>query len=333
MSARRSLSLPIILAIVMIVMLVALTVGWVVLAINGILTQSSGGLYWTLLAVGTTFFVLVVVGVVLYLTLSIKAINLTRRQSNFIDSVTHELKSPIASLKLYLQTLRRRPVNAAEQAEFYQFMLEDVERLDNLINKMLAAARLEKPSSSEELETVDLADLLQECANAVCLRYRAPATTISTQLEPCQVRGRRVDLELIFRNLIDNAVKYANNDEPQVEVSSRLEPEKSTVVVGVSDNGNGIPHRLRRKIFGRFVRLGTELERRQPGTGLGLYIVRTLVDRSKGQIQVTSRDDRSGTSFEVTLPGASANPAAPRSGDSSTVGETTQADQQVRSAV
>ena len=103
MSLRRSLRFPITLAIVMIVLLVVLTIGWVLLNVSGA--------YWTLLSVGTTFTVLLVVGVVLYLVLSIKAINLNRRQSNFIDSVTHELKSPIASMKLYLQTLSRRRVN------------------------------------------------------------------------------------------------------------------------------------------------------------------------------------------------------------------------------
>ncbi len=111
MSARRSLRLPILLAIVMIALLVVLTVGWVLLNVSGRLQdERSSGLYWALLTIGSLFIVLLVVGMVLYLILSIKAINLTRRQSNFIDSVTHELKSPIASMKLYLQTLSRHQV-------------------------------------------------------------------------------------------------------------------------------------------------------------------------------------------------------------------------------
>ncbi len=120
MHPRRSIRLPIALAVVMILMLLALTVGWVVLAVRSALDHSRWApLYWTLLSVGATFFVLTVVGVVLYLMLSIKAINITRRQSNFIDSVTHELKSPIASLKLYLQTLVRQPVSVEEKQRFY----------------------------------------------------------------------------------------------------------------------------------------------------------------------------------------------------------------------
>src|SRR5574340_305367 len=130
-ASRRSLRQPISLAIVMIVLLVALIVGWVLLAVSNALRGTGyAGVYWALLTVGTASMVLLVVGVVLYLVLSIKAINLSRQQSNFIDSVTHELKSPIASMKLYLQTLHRRAVSQQQQADFHRFMLEDLERLD-----------------------------------------------------------------------------------------------------------------------------------------------------------------------------------------------------------
>ena len=115
MFERRSLKWPITLGVIMIVLIVALTVGWILLAVSGMLNEKGPApLYWTLLTVGTTFLVLVLVGVVMYLALSVKEINLNRRQSNFIDAVTHELKSPIASLKLYLQTLHRRQVSAEE---------------------------------------------------------------------------------------------------------------------------------------------------------------------------------------------------------------------------
>src|SRR4029078_2464615 len=112
MFERRSLRLPITLGVVMLVLLVALLVGWILLTIFGALqSEQTAGLYWALLSVGTTSLAFVLFGVVMYLTLSIKTINLTRRQSNFIDSVTHELKSPIASLKLYVQTLSRRQMS------------------------------------------------------------------------------------------------------------------------------------------------------------------------------------------------------------------------------
>lgn len=303
MQTRRSIRLPIALAVVMIVMLVALTVGWVLLAVRSAFTDSDlSGLYWALLSVGSTFFALIVVGVVIYLTLSIKAINITRRQSNFIDSVTHELKSPIASLKLYLQTLTRRQVSQEEQAEFYRSMLEDVDRLDQLINHVLDAARLDKPRQDTVQPVVRLDVLLESCAEEVCQRHRVPSRTIQLELKPSSVRALQVDLELIFRNLLDNAVKYAG-DPPSVRVTlTKSDPDRLTV--RVTDNGRGIPTKYRGKVFGRFVRLGTELEREKPGLGLGLFIARTLVARLRGRIRIRETGAGSGTTFEVTLPGA-----------------------------
>ncbi len=296
---RRSLSLPITLAVVMIVLLVLLTVGWVILTARQI--TESAGVYVTLVAGGALFFVLVVVGVVFYLTLSIKAINITRRQSNFIDSVTHELKSPIASLKLYLQTLTRRDVPEKEQQEFLRFMLEDVDRLDDLINHVLDAARLDREGFSSQTEEVELSELLRACAEEVCLRHRCSPEVAELNLQSCYARGERVDLKLIFRNLLDNAIKYGA-EPPQVQVQL-AELFNGRIVVRISDNGEGIPIRFRQKIFSRFVRLGAELEREKTGTGLGLYIVRTLVNKLGGKIRVRGREKESGTVFEVTLPG------------------------------
>jgi signal transduction histidine kinase len=131
--------------------------------------------------------------------------------------------------------------------------------------------------------------------------YRVPPATVRVDVEPCIVRARRIDLSIIFRNLIDNAVKYAG-PQPQVEVTLGPGPGGQAVIC-ISDNGRGIPPRMRRKIFRRFVRLGLELEREKPGTGLGLYIVRTLVRRLRGRIQVRDRRSGPGSTFEVQLPG------------------------------
>jgi two-component system, OmpR family, phosphate regulon sensor histidine kinase PhoR len=294
---RRSLRLPIILAIVMIALLVVLTVGW---SLMPVFRGKLPGWFWAIFVLGATFLVVLLFGVVAYLVLSIKAINLTRRQSNFIDSVTHELKSPITSMKLYLQTLRSREVGPPEQADFYRFMLEDVERLDHLINQMLDAGRLESASVDGEAEDVDLAGLLHNCAEEVCLSYRLPRETVRIEAEPTVVRARRTDLRMIFRNLLDNAVKYAGA-EPEVAVTLGPAADGGTLT-RVADNGCGIPPALRRKIFGRFVRIGYELERERPGTGLGLYIVRTLLKRLKGRIRVRDRPGGPGTVFEVYLP-------------------------------
>lgn len=307
MFERRSLRWPIILGVTMIVLLVALAVGWVLLAVFGAMEhENMAPFYWTVLSVGAVFLVIVVVGVVLYLILVVKTIGLNQRQSNFIDSVTHELKSPLASLKLYLQTLNRRPVPLEQQADFLRYMLDDVERLDQLINQLLDAARLDRRPAEREIEDVELGSLLRECVEAVCLRYRVPEESISLQLEPCVVRAAQVDLDMIFRNLIDNAVKYADDDHPRVEVTLRMTSNGQRAEVRVADNGRGIPPKARRLIFRRFFRLGSELERDKPGTGLGLYIVGVLVRRLKGRVRVLDRGTQPGTVFEVQLAGRAA---------------------------
>ncbi len=304
MSLRPPLQRPILLAVIMLMLLGVLTVGWVLLNVFRALDKpSTAGWHWASLVVGSTFILLLVVGVVLYLMLSLKAINLSRRQSNFIDSVTHELKSPLASMKLYLQTLDRHEVSAAQRETFHRFIREDIERLDRLINHILDAGRLDSGRADGETQDVAMAQLLKGCGDSVCLRYHLPPTTIQWELAPCAARAGLVDLELIFRNLLYNAVKYAGAD-PQVQVTLRAS-SNGMAIVRIADNGQGIAPKLRRKAFGRFVRLGNELEREKPGTGLGLYIVRTVVRKLRGRIRVLDRDQGGGTVFEVQLPASS----------------------------
>lgn len=302
MFERKSLKLPITLGVIMIILIVTLVVGWVLLTTFVATSSQESGFYWALLSVGSVFFGLVLVGVVIYLTLSIKAVNLTRRQSNFIDSVTHELKSPIASLKLYLQTLDKHEVSEEERRKFLNFMMDDVERLDTLINHVLDAGYIKRNDDLTLVETIDLSELLKQCAQIVLLRYRVPADTIELDLEPCRIRGERIDLVMIFRNLIDNAVKYANNPA-KVTVSLRM--GNNNAIVRIEDNGPGIPKEHRPHVFGRFVRLGSELQREKPGTGLGLHIVKTLLKRVHGKIRILdATTQETGTLFEVKIPGA-----------------------------
>jgi signal transduction histidine kinase len=304
MFERWSLKFPITLGVTMIILIIALIVGWVLLTTVIALQSPQAGFYWGLLSIGTLLLAMVLTGVVLYLTLSVKAINLTRRQSNFIDSVTHELKSPIASLKLYLQTLDIRDVSEEERRTFRQFMMDDVERLDNLITHLLEAGYADKVRSYD-VEAVDLSEIIQQSIRSVTLRYRVDSAAVHTSLQSCLVSTTRVDALMIFRNLIDNAVKYAGQ-KPEVLIDLKLDGDFA--VCRISDNGPGIPRALRRKIFGRFVRLGRELRREKPGTGLGLYIVRTLVRRAGGRVEVLDAPELQlpatdmRTTFEVRLP-------------------------------
>jgi len=306
MFPRRSLGWPITLGVVMILLIVALLIGWVFAAMSAAKVDN----YWyAILAVGATFLGLVLVGVVLYLIISIKEINLNQRQSNFIDSVTHELKSPLASLKLCLQTLSRRQLTEQQLADFHRFMLDNLERLDTLINHMLDAARLEHAKvENADIVDVDISEMLTNSAAIACRRHHAPPEAVVLDLRPAVVRARAIDVEMIFRNLIDNAVKYAGTP-PAVEVDAWPDG-RGHVIVRVADNGPGIPLQYRSKIFRRFFRIGSELERTKTGTGLGLFIVRTLVKRLKGKISVYGRGSQPGTVFEVELPGRGTEEAA-----------------------
>ena len=301
MLERRSLTAPITLGVVMIVLVVILAAVWIlgnVLAATGNL--GSRAVFWVILATGAVLLAGVLAGVIAYLTLTVKAFNLNRRQSNFIDAVTHELKSPIASLKLYLQTMTRRSVDEQQQQDFHRYMLEDVERLDSLINHLLDAARIERGVEPASEEQVRLDQLLTQCGLATCIRYQLPGETVEIDSPEVTVHSQLIQLEILFRNLIDNAVKYGGSP-PHVHVRVKTEADDK-VTISIIDNGAGIPAHQRRKVFGRFFRLGNELERSTPGTGLGLYLVRNVIKAIGGSIRVADRDSGSGTEFEVTLP-------------------------------
>ena len=232
---------------------------------------------------------------IVYLALTVKAIALSQRQSNFIDSVTHELKSPLASLKLYLQTLTRRSVSPEQQADFHRFMLQDVDLLD------AAKTMQRRPAETDDVTPLEPV-LARACAAAVQRHSVAEASVRlrCAEGEDLRARGREADLDIIFRNLLDNAVKYSL-PKPEVEVTAQRAGD-GKVVVRVADNGPGIPIAQRSQVFRRFVRLGSELERSKPGTGLGLFLVRSLVKQLRGKVAVKGRFLDRGTVMEVELP-------------------------------
>ncbi len=273
---------------------VTLMVCWIVL-----LARSTG---WGALIIGVIVFTLILVGLSFYLFLIIKEVRLNQRQANFVDSVTHELKSPIASLKLYLETLEMRTVTDEQRAKFYHVMGEELDRLDHLITQLLEVGRLDAIGAQSEPEDIPLETMLHKCGAAACAHHkRDEATTITYDLHPAVIHARPLVVETVFRNLMDNAIKYAG-DPPSVEVQIRV-TDRGRVLTRIADNGDGVPPELRKRIFGLFFRGGSELTRRQKGTGLGLYIVHTLVRQMKGRVSVHDRPSRSGSVFEVDLPG------------------------------
>lgn len=292
---RRSLHLPITLSVALLTLNVTLMICWIVIL--------SRQFYWGALAVGTVAFSLMIVGISIYLVLTIKEVRLNQRQVNFVDSVTHELKSPIASLKLYLETLRMRKLEDERRDHFLDVMDDELQRLDRLINQLLEVGRLDAIGHETEAEVLLLDELLRESARAAATHHKVTAADVfDLQVEPLKVRARRIVLEMIFRNLLDNAIKYSGNP-PEVRVELR-QTDRGKVLVRVTDNGDGVPQELRKKIFRIFYRGGNELERKTKGTGLGLYIVRTLVATLKGKVSVSTRLNASGSVFEVELPGS-----------------------------
>ena len=192
MEPRRSLGWPILLGVVLIGSILTLGVGWVLVniaaALGSMERNESAVFYWAMLGVGVALLVVVLAGVIVYLALTIKAIALSQRQSNFIDSVTHELKSPLASLKLALQTLGRRPLPAEQQADFHRIMLQDVERLDGLIDHLLDAAKTlqRRPRAAD---ATDVEPVLRGVCTAVAARYGLAPEAVTLACRPPGARA------------------------------------------------------------------------------------------------------------------------------------------------
>ena len=291
---RTRLRLPITLSVVLISLNVSLMICWIVL-----LARQTG---WGALITGVIVFTVILVGLSFYLVLIIKEVRLNQRQANFVDSVTHELKSPIASLKLYLETLEMRTVTEEKRNQFYHVMGEELDRLDHLITQLLEVGRLDAIGAQSEPEEIRLESMLHKCGAAACAHHkREELATVTYDMQPAVIHARPLVVETVFRNLMDNAIKYAG-DPPSVEVHVRV-TDRGRVLTRICDNGGGVPPELRKRIFGLFFRAGSELTRRQKGTGLGLYIVNTLVKQMKGRVGVHDRPNQSGSVFEVDLPG------------------------------
>ena len=291
---RRHLSLPIWSS----VLLMTINIALMAVLIVQLARQSS----WLALTLGSIALAISLFGISFYLFLTIKEIQLNRRQSNFVDSVTHELKTPIAALRLYLDTLIMRELDPADRREFYETMNSELHRLDRLINQLLEVGRLDAIGHQTEPESIQLEDLLRQCAEAACLHHKKEISEVFRfEVVPLALTSRRLLLEMIFGNLLDNAVKYGGNP-PQVTVHA-FSRGRDRVVVRIRDNGAGVAPEHRRRIFQLFFRGSDELHRTKTGTGLGLYIVKTLVGLLKGRIVVLDADSGTGSVFEVTLPG------------------------------
>jgi two-component system sensor histidine kinase SenX3 len=224
-----------------------------------------------------------------------------QRQRAFLDAVTHEMKTPLASFRLYLDTLQRHDPPPEQRREFIDRMGEDLDRLDRTVAQVLDAARAEQSGRSLIRQRVELENLLGGCIREVSALHRLDEGAIL--LLPSEgnsaVRGDAAELQLIFNNLLENAVKYSDNP---VKVRVKIEANgDNRVRVEIADSGIGIPPRELRKIFRRFYRTGRDVQRTVAGLGLGLFVVRSLVRRQGGRVVALSEGSGRGSRFVVTL--------------------------------
>ena len=299
---RRSIGSPLTLGAVLTVLLIALAVGWQILVVGDPRTVAAGftTFDWVFLVFGTLFFVVVIAGLVWMSAWVVREMRLNQRQRAFLDAVTHEMKTPLASLRLYLDTLTRHQLETDQRLHFLERMSEDLDRLDGTVDQVLTAARAEEPKPQIASGRVELFALLSECVVDLRARHALPEAAVRLYGDENRaVRGNADELAVIFRNLLENAVKYS--DEP-VEVAVRVAPRgDGRVKVDISDRGIGIPPVELRKIFQRFYRAGRDVQRTASGLGLGLFIVRNLVRRQGGRVVALSEGSGQGSRFVVTL--------------------------------
>lgn len=257
-------------------------------------------------AEGLVFLVMVIAGVILILRALRREVALIKQQANFLSAVTHELKSPLASIRLYTETMQLRDVPKEKRANYLHAISHDVERLERLIANLLAAARLE--SDTGVLSSVQTVDLLAE-VRAHVQRVQPELTARGARLQciwPDDTQGWsvRIDPESLYtviRNVLDNAVKYGVTPT-QSTIALAVQREGQNGIITIQDWGMGLSPQDADRIFQKFYRVGDEMVRDKEGSGLGLYLVRGLLRTAGGDVQAHSAGPGLGTVFRVQLP-------------------------------
>jgi len=302
MRAAPRASLPISLTAVIVAITIALTVGWQILVAREFEAFAEGftSVHWVLVILGSIFFALIITVLILQAVWLVREIRSNQRQQTFMDAVTHELHTPLASLRLYLDTLRGRALPEARRDEFQEIMGEDLDRLQRTIDQILTAARAD--SKRVRREAIDVARLLGDCVADARERFDLPEKAIALEVPAgARVKGDVEQLRVAFRNLIENAIRYAGG-EVHVEIRVRRVSARR-LEVEVADRGVGIPASALDRVFQRFSRLPQEAVRTARGLGLGLYIVRNVARAHGGNVRAESEGDGKGSRFILRLPG------------------------------
>ncbi len=257
-----------------------------------------GGPDWLILTEGLLLLISILVGVYVIFLYWTRQSALVREQRQFISQVTHELKSPLASLQLHMETLRRHQLPPERQAAFLETMLSDAGRLNGLIDNLLSANRVDQKHWRLDLQTIDFSVFVEKYFRA--RQYNLPkAGKLSLNITPgIYAAIDQAAMETVLRNLLENAVLYSDKF-PKISVT--LKSDAGKCYLAVSDSGRGIEPNEQKKIFNLFYRIRRKDENIR-GTGLGLFIVHATVRRHKGLIKVESKGHEQGTTFKIILP-------------------------------
>jgi signal transduction histidine kinase len=297
MTRRQTASVVfVILCVILVAAAVTLNIGWIIVNARRVAP----------LVLGVVSFTLIIAGIIVYTVFLVREMRITEQQDGFLNAVTHELKTPIASIRLYLQTLESRDVGDAQRREFYRMMLADADRLQHTVEQVLKAGAARHARRAEHRQPIDLGWLVTDCVETARQRHRLPHEAIALDApdaaQPIVVDGDVDELRTAFGNLLDNAVKYSAG-RPQIAVHVAA-PTPETAWVRVKDRGVGIPRAQLSRIFNRFYR-GQAARLKIKGTGLGLYIVRSIAKRHGGKVFAQSEGEGKGATFTVELPRAS----------------------------
>jgi two-component system sensor histidine kinase SenX3 len=274
----------------------ALNVGWVVLTLREVGP----------LLVGSLIFAAIITGLILNTTFLVREIRRNEQHDAFVNAVTHELKTPVTSIRLHLETLKARAadIDESKRREFYDVMLQDSERLLRTIEQVLHAGQTGRLQIQHA--RIDLRALTKECVALARIQRHLDDDALKlngSSSDPVEVMGDPDHLRGALLNLLDNAVKYSGGT---VRVEVEVEQQDGLAQVRVRDNGIGIPPSETKRIFRRFYRTPWALTQRVKGTGLGLFIVATTAKRHGGRVFAESEGVGKGATFTIELPAAPA---------------------------
>lgn len=257
------------------------------------------------LILGLIFFGFIIAGVILNTIFLVREIRRNEQQDSFLNAITHELKTPITSIRLYLETLQKRDVDEQQRREFYQVMLEDTHRLMGTVEGVLRAARVVQKNALLPLGEVPVGSLVQDAMDLARSRHHLSLeamdwTPNGRPAAELSVMGDREELSTALSNVLDNAMKYSPKD-PRIRVEV-VTPDLRSVQIRVQDNGVGIARGELKRVFKRFYRVLTPESTQVKGSGLGLFIVRAIARRHGGTAYAESEGTGRGTVFTIQLP-------------------------------